>query len=112
MTACDDEKVANSKPKTMPMVCHLLTKHGSSNPTFTELVSCNQISTLNTHSRRLIPGLGLLLQVDRQTVHDEFLTRHDPARLLGEDIIPELELRGGFNRFQNNTMRIIDHDAK
>lgn len=112
MKACDDENVADSKPKTIPMVCHLLTKYGSSTTTLTELIRCNQISTLNTHSGRFIRGLGVLLQVDRQTVHDEFLTRHDPARLLGEDIIAELESCGGFNRFQNSTMRIIDHDAK
>jgi hypothetical protein len=112
MKACDDENVADSKPKTMPMVCHLLTKYGSSTITLTELIRCNQILTLNTHSGRFIRGLGVLLQVDRQTVHDEFLTRHDPARLLGEDIIAEFESCGGFNRFQNSTMRIIDHDAK
>ena len=112
MTACDDENIANSKPKTMPMVCHLLTMYGSSTPTLIELIRCNQISTLNTHSGRFIRGLCLLLQVDRQTVHDEFLTRHDPARLLGEDIIAELESCGGFNGFQYSTMRVVDHDAK
>ena len=112
MTACDDENVASSKPETMPMVCYLLTKNGSTRPTMTALIRYNQISTLNTHSSRLIIGLGALLQVDRQTVHDDFLTRHDPACLLGEDIIAELESCGGFDRFQNSTMCIIDHDAK
>ena len=86
--------------------------YGSSTPTLIELIRCNQTSTLNTHSGRFIRGLCLLLQVDRQTVHDEFLTRHDPARLLGEHIIAELESCGGFNRFQNGTMRIIDHYTK